>query len=339
MTARRYLVTGGLGFLGRDLVRSLVRDGHTLRILDDESRGSARLLSPELGDVECWYGDVRDAERVRSAVRGCDVVCHLAAINGTRNFYERPVEVLEVGVRGTLNVIDACLREGVRELLYVSSSEVYQLPPTIPTPENVPLTIPDPFNPRYSYAGSKAIGELLVIHHGRAAFERALIVRPHNVYGSQMGWDHVIPALARRLVERMRAGATEPIELPIQGSGEETRAFVYVEDFTRGLRLVLEHGEHLGIYHVGTDEEVTIAELARRIAEFYGVRIRLAPEPGVAGGTPRRCPDIGKLRGLGYEPGWPLVKGLAETLGSLAASLEAGAARDTTAEERHDSQA
>ena len=106
------------------------------------------------------------------ATRGVDCVCHLAYINGTEFFYDQPELILEVAVKGMMNVLDACLADGVRDLIVASSSEVYQTPPTIPTPEDVPLVVPDVINPRYSYGGGKIVSELLAVNYGRKHFDR-----------------------------------------------------------------------------------------------------------------------------------------------------------------------
>ena len=119
-----YLVTGGLGFLGAPLVRRLAEEGHRVRVLDNLSRGSVDRLGEVKSDVEIITASVRDAEAVQRAVRGVDSVCHLAVVNGTENFYKRPAHVLDVGVKGIVNVLDACIRASVGELLLASSSEV-----------------------------------------------------------------------------------------------------------------------------------------------------------------------------------------------------------------------
>jgi nucleoside-diphosphate-sugar epimerase len=104
------------------------------------------------------------------------------------------------------------------------------------------------------------------------------------------------------------------VPFPIQGSGEETRSFCHVDDLVAGVMLMREHGEHLGIYHIGTAEEVTIADLARRMAGIAGRNIVLEPSCVLPGSTPRRCPDISKLRALGYGPRVALDAGLPPTL-------------------------
>src|SRR5580700_1767160 len=180
--AKSYLVTGGSGFIGADLVRRLIARGDRVRVLDNLSRGHQRRLADVAADVEFVEADIRDAAAVSQATKGMDCVCHAAFVNGTQFFYSRPQLVLDVGVRGMLNVLDACLQHDVPELFVASSSEVYQTPPHVPTDETVPFSIPDPMNPRYSYAAGKITSEMLAINYSRMHFQRMVIFRPHNVY-------------------------------------------------------------------------------------------------------------------------------------------------------------
>jgi nucleoside-diphosphate-sugar epimerase len=311
--SRRYLVTGGAGFIGSAIVRRLLADGASVRVLDDYSRGSPRRLAVLSKHIESMSGDVRDSAAVDRACAGVDSVIHLAAVNGTEFFYSKPETVLEVGIKGMLNVIDAAIHHDVAELVVASSSEVYQTPDQVPTAEDAGLSIPDPLNPRYSYAGAKIASELLAVNYGRKHIARVLIFRPHNVYGPDMGEEHVIPQLTLRLLE-LAHGRPGPVDLPIQGSGNETRSFVFIDDLVEGVACILDRGEHMNIYHVGTQDEMTIAELARRIAAACGIAVRLVPSAPAAGGTPRRCPDISKLARLGYEPRVSLDAGLAKTI-------------------------
>ncbi|HZS62904.1 MAG TPA: NAD-dependent epimerase/dehydratase family protein [Xanthobacteraceae bacterium] len=310
----KILVTGGSGFIGSALVTALVRAGHAVRVLDDNSRGAPRRLRPVEKDIEFIAGDIRDAGAVARASAGMDEVHHLAFVNGTEFFYSQPELVLDVGVRGMVNVIDACRANKVGTLVLASSSEVYQSPPKVPTAEDAPLSIPDPLNPRYSYGGGKLISELMAINYGRKFFERVLIFRPHNVYGPDMGWEHVIPQFALRLYRLGKAQPSGILRFEIQGSGQETRSFCFVDDLVAGVLVMRDKGEHLGIYHVGTMDEVTIADLAQRVAKAAGRDIALVPGPLQAGGTQRRCPDISKLAALGYKPRVPLDAGLKTTL-------------------------
>ena len=144
--------------------------------------------------------------------------------------------------------------------------------------------------------------------------ERVLIFRPHNVYGPDMGLEHVIPQFCRRLHAAVRAQPDGRVPFEIQGDGTQTRSFCYVDDLVDGVMVMRERGEHLGIYHIGTTEEITISELAQRVAGHVGREIRLIHGPAPAGGTQRRCPDIAKLGKLGYAPRVPLAKGLPPTV-------------------------
>ena len=312
MGEKAYLVTGGMGFLGSALVRRLIHEGYRVRVFDNESRGSADRLEDLRGAFELLKGDIRDADAVAAASSGMDGVFHLAFINGTENFYTKPDLVLDVGVKGMLNVVDACLKQQIGELFLASSSEVYHKPPEIPTREEVPLTIPDPFNARYSYAAAKIISEMLAINYGRKHFDRVVIFRPHNVYGPDMGGDHVVPQLVLRMHELSKTGP-DVIRFPIQGTGRETRAFVYIDDFIDGLALVMKHGAHLGIYNIGTTEELPIETVAREIGAYFGRCIEILPGALQKGGTPRRCPNISKLQEFGYEPRYPFRDGLPPT--------------------------
>ena len=309
MAAKFYLITGGCGFIGAALAVALVQAGHKVRILDNQSRGALRRLSTIADDYEMVEGDVRDPEVVVRAVKGTDSVCHLAFINGTESFYAMPEVVLDVGVKGMVNVLDACIKENIAELVLASSSEVYQTPRQIPTAEDVPLVIPDVFNPRYSYAAGKIISEVMAVNYGRKFFERVMIFRPHNVYGPDMGWQHVIPHFIVRMKE-LAAKTTGVVEFPIQGSGKQTRAFVFIDDFIKGLMLMLEFGKHLEIYNIGSGEEVTIKKIAQLVGKYFGRRLTLIACADAVGGTARRCPNLGKLKQLGYRNSITLAQGI-----------------------------
>jgi nucleoside-diphosphate-sugar epimerase len=313
LVGKHYLVTGGTGFIGSGLAKGLLAAGACVRAFDNNSRGSKEKLKHGGEDVELIVGDIRDRDAVTDAIRGVDGVCHLAYINGTEFFYSKPETVLEVAVKGMINVIDACLQHGVPELVLFSSSEVYHAPAKVPTDETAPLVVPDVLNPRYSYSGGKIVSELLALNFGRKHFQRVLVLRPHNVYGPDMGWEHVIPQFTLRMRKLPRNNkVAAPFE--IQGTGKETRAFIYIDDAIDAVVRVMGQGEHLGIYHIGTDHEVTIEQLARNIGHYFNLDIKVVPGELRGGSPPRRCPDISKLRELGFEPRTPLEEGLAMTV-------------------------
>jgi len=301
---KKYLVTGGTGFIGSALVRKLIQEGHSVRILDNDSRGSIHRL--EGLNLEWFQGDIRDLEKVKAAVQECDSIIHLAYVNGTENFYQAPEKVLEIAVKGMMNVLDAALQHQIKELIVASSSEVYQNPGIFPTPESVPLVVPDVYNPRYSYGGGKIISELLTIHYAKF-FDRVVIFRPHNVYGPDMGNEHVIPHLIKKMKSR---------NFTLQGSGKETRSFIYISDFIEGAMKVIEKGVNKGIYHIGTQEEIPIYHLAELVCEH----LQIHPQPEfqftlpAKGNTSRRCPDIKKLQALGFEPRISIKEGLTFTI-------------------------
>lgn len=310
----KVLVTGGSGFLGASLVRDLVGQGHKVVILDDNSRGHLGRLAGVENDVTFIKGNVCDPVSVREATQGCEVVWHLAYINGTRFFYERPDEVLEVGIKGTLNTIEAALDAGVRRYVLASTSETYNEPTHVPTTEIEPLKIPDVTNPRFSYGGGKIAAELLTLHLGGHRGLETVIFRPHNFYGPDMGFEHVIPEITRKIVEQSGGLTKKAIDLVIQGSGEETRSFCFVTDGSNGALVAGEHGKSGEIYHIGTERELSVKRLIEMIGEAVGVSVTIVPGELRAGGTTRRCPDISKLRTLGFEPQVSLEEGLQRTV-------------------------
>jgi nucleoside-diphosphate-sugar epimerase len=264
-----------------------------VRSLDNDSRGAIGRLGAAQHRVDRVTGDIRDASVVRDAVRGMDVVCHLAYINGTEFFYTRPELILEVATKGIMNVLDAVRGRGR------SRTDACVELGGVPGPaddshrRNRATDGSDVLNPRFSYGGGKIVSELLAVNYGRKYFDHTLICRPHNVYGPDMGREHVIPQFALRMKDCAQQQPHGRIDFPIQGTGEETRSFIYIDDFIRALLCVMEQGERLGIYHIGTEREVSIRELAHMVADACGREIRIVPGELLAGSTPRRCPTSG----------------------------------------------
>ena len=308
----KVLVTGGRGFLGARIAAELQGRGHDVTALDNSFRGAGELPA----GVEAVEADVRDAEAVRAAARGAEVVAHLAAVQGTGNFYEIPDEVLDVNLRGTLNVAAACGAEGVRRLFFSSSSECYGTPEVFPTPEESLLVVPDVLNPRYSYGGSKIAGELVVVNFARRHGFEYTVARYHNVYGPGMGWDHVIPQFIRRL----ELGE----EFTVQGDGGQTRSFCYVDDAVAASVEAIARPEAANqIVNVGNpSEEHTIDELIGLLSEVSGRPIEPHYVTFAGEGTRRRLPDVRRAeRLLDFSPQVTLADGLARTYAWYAAEL------------------
>jgi UDP-glucose 4-epimerase len=319
------VVTGGGGFIGAYLVKRLVADGWSVVVVDSMVRGDARRFAEVADDVELFTADIRDQDALERAFKGAEVVMHLAAINGTENFYKRPELVLETGMLGALAVVNAGRNVGVADLVVASTAEVYQTPSVIPTPETIPLMLPDSLNPRYSYGGGKIVSELIAFNYGRDHFRQVQVFRPHNVFGPDMGWKHVEPQFIMRALACEDAGDTA---FPIQGDGTETRSFCYVDDCVKGILTMYDKGGHREIYHIGSDEEMTIRELALRIGKIVGVDLDIQPGELPKGGTKRRCPDISKMRALGWSPAVGLDDGLERTVAWYRAHREDVPAND-----------
>jgi len=302
------IVTGGSGFLGRSVVDALFEKQWDVTVIDNNSRGKSELLNTE---VKFKKIDIRDQERVIESTIGADLLVHLAFINGTRYFYEKPDLVIEVGIKGMLNVHEAVKQNNIPSVVMFSTSETYQGDVTIPTPENIALSIPDILNPRFSYGGSKIALELMTVHLTSKYVDSWKIIRPHNIYGPNMGSEHVIPQLFQKVIESTGKKMT------IEGSGSQTRSFCHIKDFATSFKLIMEDEAKNEIYNIGTSEEITISELATRIIEVVGKEIDIETSELPAGGTMRRCPDITKIRKLGFKQAISLDYGLQDYYKSL----------------------
>ena len=306
---KNILVTGGSGFIGSAITKYLVKKGKKVIVFDNNSRGRARRLKDVQGKIKFIKGDIRDRKKLLK-INNVDTVIHLAYVNGTKFFYKKPFEILDIAVNGLINILEFCKKKKVKNFFLASSSEVYQNPFKIPTDENEMLKIPDIHNPRYSYGGGKILTELMGIHYGKKFFKKLIIFRPHNVYGPDMGNDHVIP----EFINRLMILKNKHNKFIIRGTGNETRSFIYIEDFINAFDLILKKGKHLNIYNIGTSEEVKINKLAFKISKIFGKKITLKKTKIAKGSTKRRCPNISKIKRLGFRQKYNLNLGLKKTI-------------------------
>ena len=311
MKKKTYLITGGTGFIGSAIIKKLVQSKVKVICFDSNIRGNFNKLGIAKNKVKIELGDIRDLKKLIKISKKVDCIIHLAFLNGTEYFYSKPELVLDIGVKGMINVLEACKKNNIKELILASSSEVYQIPKKIPTNENVIMKIPDVFNPRYSYAAGKIISEVLAINNSKI-FKKLIIFRPHNVYGPDMGFEHVIPQIILRM--RKSKKKSGKINFKIQGSGRETRSFNHINDFVDGFFKILRKGKHLNIYNIGTQEEIKISDLTRLIAKNLSYKIKIIKTSVSKGSTTRRCPDISKLKKLGYSPKIKIKKGIKEVI-------------------------
>jgi len=317
---KEILITGGAGFVGFHLAKKLAKEGNNITIVDNFERPNddaelAELL--KLDNVAHLKLDLTLQSSYDSLpLDHYEDVYHMAAINGTGNFYKIPVKVLKVGVLSTIYLLDWIVKHKKKpHVIYTSSSETYAGTKTllgsdfpIPTPEDVPLAVEDVSNVRWSYGSGKMIGEVAFYAYMKDYdFDNFKIVRLHNIYGPRMGSEHVIA----QFIERFTSGQ-RPFD--IYGS-TNTRSFCYVEDALLGLQVVRDSGINGEIYHIGNDdEEIDIKNVAKKLfdlnGEEYNFNIHEAPE----GSVMRRCPDVSKIRSIGYAKQFPLAKGLQATM-------------------------
>ncbi len=305
---KKILITGGGGFIGSYLANDLSKF-FSVTIVDNFIRGDQTRLNKNIKKITADLTKINDFIKLD---KHYDWIFHLAAVNGTDNFYDFNETVFNVGIKSILNIYDFYGDKDV-SLVIASSAEVYQTPNTIPTPEEESLKIPDVKNPRYSYGGSKIFSELVAFNYNNSAFKKVLIFRPHNIYGPNMGYKHVIP----QLIQKIEDANTNNIDhITLIGTGNETRAFCYVLDVVNGLKILMKSGADHEIYHIGnSDEEIKIIDLAKLIMNEIGQNLIIKPGKNIhMGGTSRRCPDVNKISLLGYKPEYNLNRGLKETV-------------------------
>jgi UDP-glucose 4-epimerase len=301
----RILVTGGAGFIGSHLSEALLGNGHEVWALDDLSTGRLSNLStfernPRFRFLE---GDVTDASLVKGLVAQSDRVFHLAAAVGVKYVLENPLRSLITNIRGSEVVLEACAEHGTRVVMF-SSSEVYGKGASVPFSEDDDRVLGPTHKLRWSYACGKAVDESLAQAYWQQRQLPVTVVRCFNTCGPRQtgAYGMVIPSMAERAIKR------EPIL--VYGDGQQTRCFSAVEDVVRGVMKLADSRESWGeIYNIGTDEEVSVLQLARRINEKCGGHspIEFVDYETIYGRSfedmRRRVPDLRKIgAAIGYRP-------------------------------------
>ncbi|MAF80278.1 epimerase [bacterium] len=318
----KILITGGVGFIGLHLTKHLLQnEDNEITLADNFFRGEKDKELEEIlknDRVTLIELDLTNKDEYEKLGNGYDYIYHLAAVNGTKYFYEMPEEVLRINILSLIYILEWMRSENKEgKLLFTSSNEAYagaieafgKLP--IPTPENVPLVISDVYNPRWSYAGTKLIGEQFVIHYAEKYKLKAVIVRPHNFFGQRAGFSHVIPEFALRIADKK-----DPFE--IFGT-EETRTFCYIEDAVEAMKLLMESKNTdthpIETVHIGGEEEITMEGLAEKMFESAGWRPnKIEKKEAPKGSVKRRKADITKIKKLvGWTPKTALKEGLKKT--------------------------
>jgi len=321
---KRILITGGAGFIGYHLAAHLLKqEGNDITLVDNLQRGKMDkdfkelLKSPR---VKFMRADLTDPKFYKKLEENFDHIYHLAAVNGTRFFYEIPEEVLRINTLSLIYMLQWIIKQDKKpKLCFTSSSEAYagaleafgKLP--LPTPENVPLVISDSYNPRWSYGGSKLIGELFVINYAKAYNFPAVIVRPYNFYGPRAGYEHVTPEFCLRVMNRV-----DPFT--IYGP-EETRTFCYIEDAVEAMQMLMDSKatdcQPIETVHIGDDKEITMKALAEELFKVVGWKpSKFDMKPSPEGSVKRRLSDVSKIKKL---IGWASKTSLSEGLGKTYA--------------------
>jgi UDP-N-acetylglucosamine/UDP-N-acetyl-alpha-D-glucosaminouronate 4-epimerase len=298
------VVTGGAGFIGSHLVEALLSEGRRVRVVDDFSTGRKERVAP---GVELLEGDVNDV--ADAAVRGAEVVYHLAALPSVPRSVERPLPSHRATAQGTLAILQAAEKAGVRRVVYASSSSVYGDTPTLPKREDMP---PQPLSP---YAAAKLSGELYCRWWGTWSRLETVSLRFFNVYGPRQDPDSpyaaVIPIFTRRLLSGL--------PMPVNGDGRQTRDFTYVGDVVRGIRAAgAAPGVSGRIYNLAGGSPVSVREMGEALGRILGVPARMDFGPARSGDVRDSFADARAARAdLGFETRVSLEEGLRATVEHL----------------------
>ncbi len=299
---QKCLVTGGAGFIGSNLVARLIGDGVQVRVLDNLTTGFLKNLKPFLGDIDFKQGDVRDLDTLQEVMVGVEVVFHQAAVVSVPRSVEDPIETAMVNDLGTLHVLEAARRAGVRRVVFASSCAVYGDLPQLPKREDGETR---PLSP---YAASKLHGETYAFLYGDLYGLETVCLRYFNVYGPKQDPTSPYSGVISIFMDRAVRG-----EIPtIFGDGEQYRDFVYIADVVQANQLAAYRDNIAGaVINVGTGSSVTVNSLWENISQFAGVEGEPERADERPGDIRDSVADISRARELlDYEPRYSFKEGL-----------------------------
>ena len=303
---KKVVVTGGAGFIGSHLAEELAKRGYHVIILDDLSTGRMENIKGlvETEKAQFVQGSVTDLVLLHKLFEGIDYVFHQAAIPSVPRSIEDPLASHEANITGTLNVLIAARDNGVKKVIYASSSSVYGDTPTLPKREDMPP------NPQSPYAITKLAGEYYCRGFQEVYELPTICLRYFNIYGRRQDansqYATAIPRFATRVFE-----GKPPI---IFGDGEQTRDFTFINDAVEANILAAE-SDATGIFNIGRGKSFSINELARLITNIIGNNVEPIHQEPRPGDIRHSLADISKARAFGYEPKYSLKAGLGETIG------------------------
>lgn len=309
---KKVLVTGGAGFIGSHVVEKLLERGAIVSILDNLQNGSIDNVSHIKKKITIIRGDCMDLKVASNACRGQDVVMNLAArVGGIEYNRTHQVSMLRDNLLIETIMLEAAHKTGVERFLVVSSACVYPRNCSVPTPESEGfLDEPEPTNGGYGWA--KRMGEKEGQYYAEEFGLKVGIVRPYNCYGPRDHFDpetsHVIPALIKRVFD-----GENPVK--VWGSGNQTRAFLFVEDLAEGMISAVEKYPFPDPLNLGTDEEISIKDLIKKILEISGVKTKIVFDTTKPDGSLRRNSDNKKAKEkIGFAAKNSLDEGLRKTI-------------------------
>jgi nucleoside-diphosphate-sugar epimerase len=301
----RYLVTGGAGFIGSNMVDELVRRGHEVVVLDDLSAGKEANLAGVRSKINLHVGSITDLAKLQSACVGADYVIHLAARTSVPRSVKDPLETNKVNIDGTLNVLVAARDAKVRRFVYAASSSAYGETPTLPKVESMPS---EPISP---YGVTKYVGELYAQVFGRVYGLENASVRYFNVFGPRQDPTSQYSGVLSRFMLAVLEGQ-QPV---VYGDGEQSRDFTYIENVVdETLRACEAKGASGLVFNGGTGARITLNEVLKLLEKISGQRIQAKYDPPRTGDILHSQADVSLARKvLGYEPRVQFEEGLRRT--------------------------